>query len=91
MVPSSPVCCLPDRNRRNMHLRSLLSATLALVLGQTALARTQFTNIPNAVDEKIFANNPVYEIGEDATFTWQTDHTTTDLWLWTEFQGRITT
>ncbi|KAF6831276.1 hypothetical protein CPLU01_06833 [Colletotrichum plurivorum] len=72
-----------------MRPRPFFIAALAIVLDRTALARTEFTNIPNGVDDKNFANNPVYEIGKEATFTWQTDHATTDLRLWTEFQGRV--
>ncbi|KAF6804187.1 hypothetical protein CSOJ01_10385 [Colletotrichum sojae] len=75
-----------------MHHRSLVVAfALVIALAQTGLALNQFS-IPQASrGKKVFANNQVYEVGKDVTFTWRTEYTTTDLYLWSELQGRINT
>lgn len=71
-----------------MHPRSLL-VVAALLLAQNALALNRFFNPPANGLTADYADNPVYVVGKEVTFSWETEYDQIDLVLWSDASDKL--
>ncbi|KAF6807960.1 hypothetical protein CMUS01_13996 [Colletotrichum musicola] len=71
-----------------MNPRSLL-VVAALVLAQNVLALNRFFNPPANGLATDYTDNPVYVVGKEVTFSWETEYDQIDLVLWSDASDKL--